>query len=82
MNDQISGLYQLLYSLSSLLGPIIGGALYDEFQYQSTMDISMVAIASIALLFFACNCGLNVFKNQRKFQSKLEGLKYLGKKIH
>ena len=58
--------YGLFYNLSSLIGPILGGVLYDAYGYRDTLDINMVAESVIFVIFLLFNCGPLVFKNDKK----------------
>lgn len=60
LNDSISSLYNLFYCLSSLFGPILGGVMYDQLGYETTMDLNMVFVFLIFVAYAALNCGLNV----------------------
>ena len=62
LNDVISSLYGLFYNLSSLIGPILGGAMYDIFGYRSTFDITMFFEVIAICIFGYYNCGKDVFE--------------------
>lgn len=42
LSDCISSLYSQLYNLAALLGPVIGGFMYDIFGYEHTMDVNLI----------------------------------------
>lgn len=67
--------YGLFYNLASLIGPVLGGALYDSYGYQSTLDINMCGEAVVFLVFIIFNCGPNVFKNAKADQKVLDRMK-------
>ena len=62
LNDTISSFYTLSFNLSSLVAPIIGGALYDNLDYWRTVDINMIICVAMTFIFIIFNCGFNVFK--------------------
>ena len=75
LNDSISSLYNLFYCLSSLIGPILGGLMYDHLGYESTMDLNMIFIFLIFIGYAVFNCGLNVQSediNQKKLLKMLK----------
>lgn len=67
--------YGLFYNLASLIGPVLGGACFDAFGYQSTMDYNMIGEAVVFLAFLIFNCGPNVFKNAKQDQKVLDRMK-------
>lgn len=67
LNDVLSSQYGLFYNLSSLIGPILGGILYDVVGYRSTMDINMFFELIIMVIFIKYNCGQTIFEDNRKF---------------
>lgn len=67
LNDVVSSLYGLFYNLSSLVGPILGGAMYDIVGYRTTMDINMFLEMIAVGIFFYFNCGLNVMAENQEF---------------
>ena len=77
LNDKISGLYGLFFSISALISPIIGGILFDAYGYNTTLDVCMVFVFIVSIIYFVFNCGLNVFTNQKKFQANLDSLELL-----
>ena len=58
----MSSLYGLFYNLSSLIGPIVGGAMYDIFGYRYTFDITMFFEIIVLCIFAYYNCGKDVFE--------------------
>jgi hypothetical protein len=56
----LSSFYTLSFSLSSLLAPIIGGAIYEAKDYWWTIDFNMVLTFFIAMIFIIFNCGFSV----------------------
>ena len=55
LNDIISSFYLFTSNLSALVGPIIGGILYDYFEYQITMNIILWFNVTIGILFSIFN---------------------------
>ena len=58
LGDLLSSFYTLSLNLSSLIGPIIGGAMYDAIGFYRTCDFNMIMATSMAIIFFVFNCGL------------------------
>lgn len=58
--------YGLFYNLSSLMGPILGGILYDAYGYRNTLDIMMITESVFFAIFLLFNCGPYVWKNHKK----------------
>ena len=70
--------YGLFYNLSSLMGPILGGILYDSYDYRGTLDINMIAEAIIFVIFLVFNCGPLVFKNNANQKKEMLKMKDIG----
>lgn len=76
MNDSMANLYNIFNSGSGLVSPIIGGALYDEFGYNSTMNICMFALYGFTLIYILFNSGgVKVFDNFKYNKDRLEELR-------
>lgn len=75
LNDVVSSLYGLFYNLSSLVGPILGGAMFDIVGYRTTLDINMFLELIAAGIFFYFNCGLDVVKKNEEFLEDMAKLK-------
>lgn len=71
MNDALANLYNIFYSGSGLVSPLIGGLLYEYKDYQTTMDISMLFMFALAAIYFVFNCGPKVFGNFNKEKEEL-----------
>lgn len=54
-NDKASGLFTMCSALGTILGPVIGGILYDQVGIQTTCDIFALSSIFMGLLFFAAN---------------------------
>lgn len=65
INDQVSALFTMIEAFFALVGPIVGGALYDSIGYQKTMNFVMLMNIFCCLIYLVFNCGQNVFKNSR-----------------
>jgi len=63
MNDSIASLLNLFLSIAGLIGPIIGGALYDLVGYERTMDINMFLYFGFVLIYVFFNSGFTLFKD-------------------
>ena len=81
LHDTIAALYNLWYSSSSLLSPIIGGFLFDIVGYKGTMNLSMVAILIVTAVFFFQNCGFKVYELTAIEMKEIERLKAIKEKI-
>ena len=81
LHDTIAALYNLWYSSSSLISPIIGGALYDSVGYKSTMDITMIGILIVTIIYFKFNCGFKVYQTTREEMKEVNRLKEIKNKI-
>lgn len=67
--------YGLFYNLASLVGPVLGGALYASFGYQDTLDYNMIGEFIVFFIFLIFNCGPNVFSTAAKEQKLLDRMK-------
>jgi len=76
----VSSCYGLFYNLSSLVGPILGGAMFDLVGYRSTLDINMFLELIAVGIFFYYNCGLDVFKKNEEFLKDMAKLKEISNK--
>lgn len=80
LNDVVSSLYGLFYNLSSLVGPILGGAMYDLVGYRATMDINMFFELIAVGIFFYFNCGLDIVRKNNEFLKDMADLKEISDK--
>jgi MFS family permease len=80
LNDVVSSAYGLFYNLSSLVGPILGGAMFDIFGYRTTLDINMFLELIAVGIFFYYNCGLDVVKKNEIFLEDMAKLKEVSDK--
>ena len=55
LSDLLSSMYTLFYSFSSLIGPIIGGAMYDRYGYKFTMNSFSFVMFIVFLIFIIFN---------------------------
>jgi len=60
------------------VGPIIGGIMYDCFNYNHTMDVNMVIELLLAFAFMYWNCGRHVYQNNLDLKSTVAQLKEIG----
>ena len=65
INDTLSSLFTTIFSTGSLLSPIIGGYLYDQFGYVITTQVSAVLMTITTLIYFTFNCGFSVYSDAR-----------------
>lgn len=84
LSDIMSSGYGLFYNLSSLLGPICGGVLYDNYAYENTLNINMFMEFGFFLIFAIFNCGIFVFKHHNRDKKLMADMKdvELAVKIH
>lgn len=67
LNDTMGALFSLVYNLSGLVAPIIGGFMYDHMStdfnlaYRRTMDANAFFELFMAVLFILFNCGCSVY---------------------
>ena len=78
LNDTLSSMYTLTLNLSSLLGPIFGGAMYDAYKYRKTIDCNMIFEMIMVAIFLLFNCGIFVFKRDKMMQELLKKLQDMG----
>jgi MFS family permease len=57
LNDIMSSGYGFFYNLSSMAGPVIGGALFSDYGFVETLDVNMIFSAVVATIFIIFNCG-------------------------
>jgi MFS family permease len=65
----------LFYNLSSLIGPILGGILYDNFGYRTTMDINMFLELIICGIFIKFNGGTKLYEQEKTFQAEKQRMR-------
>lgn len=53
--------YGFFYNLASMMGPIVGGVMFDAFGYRKTLDYNMCFEVVIVVIFATLNCGIKVF---------------------
>ena len=75
VHETLSSLNTLIINASSLVSPIIGGALYDSFGYVLTSQVSAVLMLLLTCLYLFFNCSFNVFSDTKKEQDILQELK-------
>lgn len=66
LNDLVSGLTTQVICISTLIGPLFGGMLYDNIGFSDTMSAVMFFQLAMAALLFSFNCGFNVFVVNRE----------------
>lgn len=49
--DKVSALYNMSFAIGSILGPIIGGGLYDRVGFQTTSDIIAFTALTVSIYF-------------------------------
>lgn len=80
LHDTIAALYNLWYSSSSLVSPIVGGFLYDLVHYHNAMVITMIMTFILTGVYFFCNCGPKVYQNTREEMAEVARLKAIKEK--
>ena len=81
LHDTIAALYNLWYSSSSLLSPILGGLLFDTVGYKGTMNISMAGILLITAVYYFYNCGTKIFETTKIEMDEVKRLKGIKEKL-
>uniref|UniRef100_A0A7S3CIL2 Uncharacterized protein n=2 Tax=Strombidium rassoulzadegani TaxID=1082188 RepID=A0A7S3CIL2_9SPIT len=81
INDKVSGLYNTVTCLSSLICPIVFGGLYDLVGYRETIDIMMIFILLLTLIFAVFNCGFSFVKRDIEQKEKLRELQRISAEI-
>lgn len=71
----MASIYSQFYNLAALLGPVIGGAMYDWTDYEFTMNFHIFLEIGVALLFICFNCGRKVYAKHTIQQDVLKKLK-------
>jgi hypothetical protein len=54
------------FNFSSLVGPLLGGAMFDLMEYRATMDCNMVIELILFIIFVYFNCGKKVFERNNQ----------------
>jgi MFS family permease len=54
-NEKASGLFTMCSAVGTILGPMAGGILYDNFGVQTTCDIFGLTSVSMAVIYFIMN---------------------------
>ena len=87
LNDVLGSILSFVYNLSGLVGPIIGGYMYDTLSkndniaYRKTMDINMFFELGMAVIFMLFNCGLLVYKQSQDQQAEIEKMSEITEKL-
>lgn len=81
INDSVATLFNLFLSVSGLIGPIIGGGLYDLVGYKRTMDINMFLYFAFFLIYFFGNSGFTLFSDFKQMRVEMEELKKVKEEI-
>ena len=63
------------FNFSSLVGPLLGGAMFDIMDYRPTLDCNMVLELLFAIIFIYFNCGKKVFDRDTQLRADLKHLK-------
>ena len=74
LSDCTSSLYGQLYNGAALLGPIVGGSMYEIWSFKTLFDITMCFELVLGLLFMYFNCGRNVRENSDKLKDEIKRL--------
>ena len=81
LNDSLSSFYTMSFNFSSLVGPLIGGAMFDLFEYRSTMDFNMMLELFFVVVFIYFNCGRKVFERNNSLKEDIKHLKEKGEEL-
>ena len=82
INDIMSSGYGFFYNLSSMAGPVIGGALYSRYGFVDTLDSNMIFSAVVATIFIVFNCGTKVFEKDKEHKRILKRMKKIARIIN
>lgn len=66
LSDLLSSMYTMFYSFSSLIGPIIGGIIYDGFGYKFTMNLFSFLMFVIFIVFLSFNSKFHLILSSEK----------------
>jgi MFS family permease len=66
LNDKSSAVFNGAYATGCIIGPILGGALDDEFHFRKTCDIMALAAAGFAAIYFLINIVPHFFISKKK----------------
>lgn len=78
MNDSISSLYAIFFNFGGWLGPIFGAALYDIFDFETSMITCGCVLLLMALVYFVFNDGSTVFVDYQLQQQEVVRLANIG----
>ena len=81
LNDSLSSFYTMSFNFSSLVGPLLGGAMYDLMKFRSTMDCNMIIELIFVFIFAYFNCGRNVFSRNKTLKEDLKHLQEKSEKL-
>lgn len=76
LNNKVNMTYGFVYAGSLFIGPLIGGALYSDFEQDNGKVCNVIALLNIAwfVVLFIFNGDYRVFKENREFHKKLHKL--------
>ena len=69
------------FNFSSLVAPLVGGAMFDLFGYRTTMDFHMGLELICVLSFAYFNCGAKVFDRNNTLTESIKHLKEKGEEL-
>jgi hypothetical protein len=78
LSDCTASMYSQLYNLAALIGPVIGGGLYQMITYEPTMNSNVLLQLILACLFAYYNCGRDCYKNAADLKEMISKLKEIG----
>lgn len=58
-----------------MLGPMIGGALYDAIDYRDTSDFLAISCVLYSIIYFVFNVGFSIIKDDKKIKEEVEILR-------
>ena len=71
IHDTLSSMFNFLMNMT-LFPPILGGIIYDQFDYHIAMDGAAIFMLILTIIQFNLNCGCKVFEEHKKEQEQLE----------
>ena len=78
MTDTFTSLHLGIKNLVSLMSPLIGGALYDHYGYETALDTCWMITGCLCLLNIMFNMGCSPYKERAREVETLEQLKEIG----
>lgn len=75
MHDTLAAMYTLIYNISCVFAPLFGGWMYDNYGYETSLEMAFGSMLIISTIYFLFNCGFDVFEEHKRELKNLEELK-------